>query len=113
MKKILLIALTIGLLGACTASKKEASSNSTTTTENASTKVGLSIETAVVIKDKNETDGVNSEYAWINVHYPDYTTKSQELLMVKNKPYDKIDIKTKEGKALAIYFDISNFFGKF
>ena len=113
MKKILLTALTIGLLCACTASKKEASSSSTTTTENASTKVGLSIETAVVIKDKNETDGVNAEYTWINAHYPNYTTKGQALLMVKNKPYDKIDIKTKEGKALSIYFDISNFFGKF
>jgi len=31
----------------------------------------------------------------------------------EDKPYDIIKIKTKEGNLIEIYFDISNFFGKF
>jgi hypothetical protein len=37
----------------------------------------------------------------------------QALSHYKNKPYDIITIKTSEGKEIDVYFDISNFYGKF
>lgn len=74
---------------------------------------GSSYEKAIVIKEKTETAGVHAEYAWIKEHYPGYQMVNQSLMNKDKKPYDVINIKTSSGQAKAIYFDISNFFGKF
>jgi len=38
---------------------------------------------------------------------------SQSLVFKNNKPYDILSIKTADGTEKKIYFDISNYFGKF
>ena len=93
-------------LVSCTAPKSD-------TGTNAPAGDGLSYATAVVIKAKNETDGVRAEYAWINKHYPQNRRKEQSLDRNGGKPYDLITILLPDQSTLVLYFDISNFFGKF
>jgi len=103
MKKfILIIAVAIS---SCSTSKKVSS--------NSSTGEGLSYATAIVITEKTESTGVNAEYKWIKEHYTNYKIMGQSLNMNDKKPYDIITIKLSDGKELPLYFDISNYFGKF
>lgn len=74
---------------------------------------GSSFEKAIVINAANEMDGVPAEYEWLKSHYPGYKLKLQKLVMHNEKPYDLLTIITKKGEEKTIYFDISNFFGKF
>lgn len=74
---------------------------------------GGSYETAVVIKEKSETAGVRAEYNWCAEHYPGYKTQRQALTNKNGKPYDILTIETADGSKKEVYFDISNFFGKF
>src|SRR5262245_13070798 len=82
-------------------------------TNTTSTQDGLSFETAVVVKEKQEGKGVNAEYKWLKEHYPGYRSEGQSLAWNKKTPYDVISIVLPDGKKLDVYFDISKFFGKF
>ncbi len=68
---------------------------------------GLSYETAVVVKS------VSFEYKWIKENYPGSQVQMQALNVHKRKHYDVLTIITSHGETEKIYFDISNFFGKF
>ena len=74
---------------------------------------GLSYTTAVVIQEKTETKGVDAEYKWIKDHYSNYKIKGQALSTQGKKPFDIITITLSNGNEVKLYFDISNFFGKF
>lgn len=68
---------------------------------------GLTMETAIKV------DNVKQEYAYLKANYPNHEFISQSLTNNgKGKSYDVLSIKTKEGKTIDIYFDISSFFGK-
>ena len=73
---------------------------------------GSSFENAIIIKETSEMKGVSAEYEWLDKNYPGYVSEGQALLYNNSRPYDKINIKTKDGKHISVYFDISNFFGK-
>ncbi len=118
MKKyVLLLLLPAFIAASCSSSRKTASSKSSSAMESAavpeSEQDGSSFEKAVVIKDKSETTGVSAEYTWLREHYPGYKSLGQSLLYKGKKPYDKLSIQTADGEKKEIYFDISNFFGKF
>lgn len=110
MKKA--IPLLIFLLVLTASSCKHASSAQGNAEADASAE-GTSFGNAVVIKEKTESSGVAAEYAWLKKHYPGYSLIKQTLVYHEGKPYDKMDIKTGDGKRMTVYFDISNFFGKF
>ena len=75
---------------------------------------GLSIEQAVIIKNaKNESEGVRAERLWIRKIHPGWRKGRQALLSKKGKQYDRIEYKTPNGETKTIFFDISDFFGKF
>lgn len=74
---------------------------------------GSSIEKAIVITETNEWDGVAAEYIWLDENYPGHTVLGQELIFEEDKPYDIVSIKTQAGETKDIFFDISNFYGKF
>ncbi len=74
---------------------------------------GSSFEKAVVINAASEMKGVPAENEWLNSHYPGHKLKSQKLAMHNDKSYDLLTIITAKGEEKTIYFDISNFFGKF
>jgi hypothetical protein len=98
-------ALSLLIFASCSSTKKLARANAV--------QDGKSFETAVVITETHERQGVDAEYAWIKVKYPGAKTQGQALSSHDKKPYDIIHIVTAEGTKLDIYFDISSFFGKF
>jgi hypothetical protein len=116
MKTIFVCLLSITLF-ACTSTKKSTnsvqSSQHFAPSEPKSTDDGLSFATAIVITEKGESAGVAAEYKWIREHYTDYKIKEQALSTHDKKPYDVITIVFPDNKELPLYFDISNFFGKF
>jgi len=73
---------------------------------------GLSCKSAIVIEATNEHDGIAKEKAWINENYPGSKEVKQELTTCNGKPADQLDLETANGRAVSVYFDISNFFGK-
>jgi hypothetical protein len=113
-KAFLLLAISTSLFIACSPSKKTSAGAQTISTAALQGKEdGLSIETAVVSKEKNEQAGVDAEYKWIKNHYTDYKIKGQSLSYAGKKSYDIITIEQSDGKEVKLYFDITNFFGKF
>ncbi|HTL81855.1 MAG TPA: hypothetical protein VL651_09140 [Bacteroidia bacterium] len=74
---------------------------------------GTSFEDAVVVHEKNGTDGVAAEYEWLKLNYPGYSLIKQTLEYNTSVPYDVMEIKTADGTKKKIYFDISEYFGKF
>jgi len=109
MKKFITL-LIITMISAGCVSHKNATSGSSENTSG--TNIGDSFENAIVIKENNESSGVAAEYKWIAKHYPSWSVASQALTFHEKKAYDIITIK-KKGNTKKIYFDISNFFGKF
>jgi hypothetical protein len=73
---------------------------------------GSSYAKAIIIEETTETTGVAAEYKWLRDHYPNYKMRSQSLSYHDGKPFDVLHIKVK-WKKRSVYFDISNFFGKF
>lgn len=106
MKKVIFIFVLIFGIYSC-------SSNQGVSATTQTQKDGSSYEKAIVIKAKNEMDGVKSEYAYISKLYPSYKLKSQGTGSKDNRNYDSISIITADGVEKTIYFDITNFYGKF
>ena len=106
--KHLFIVATLFSALSCSSGKK---SNATSLSK--STGDGLSFSTAIVIMERSETKGTSAEYTWIRNHYSNYTIKGQSLTMNEKIRYDIITIIQSDGKELPLYFDISNFYGKF
>lgn len=74
---------------------------------------GLSCPTAIaIVGAQGESDGVASEYAWIERHYPGARLKQQSLIDCGGAAADKMAIVTAEGADVVLFFDISRFFGK-
>lgn len=74
---------------------------------------GTSFEKAIIIKETNESNGVKAEYNWIRINFPGMKVKGQMCSHKNNKIYDIISFITSEGKEKEIYFDITDFYGKF
>ncbi|HEU4719122.1 MAG TPA: hypothetical protein VFU15_14860 [Bacteroidia bacterium] len=113
MKKVtpLIILLATVLFVACRT--QSAATGETNTTQHANTgdQDGLSFQTAVVVLDTTETKGIATEYVWMGIHYPGWHVQVQSLVFQDKKPYDVFVVK-KGRKKKKLYFDISNFFGK-
>ncbi|WP_348798300.1 hypothetical protein [Flavobacterium adhaerens] len=75
--------------------------------ENNANADGLSIETAIKVKN------IKEEYTYVRENCADCNVLGQALLFEKNKPYDRLDAQKPDGSKISYYFDISSFFGKF
>ena len=79
---------------------------------------GESIEDAIVIINATgEEDGVDSEYYYLEKRFGiqeiDWELVSQSLLSGEgDRYYDKMDIRLSAGEMISIYFDITDFYGK-
>ena len=74
---------------------------------------GLSCNSAIVIKATTEQAGIAEEHAWIQENYPGAQVPVQQsLTKCGDKPVDRIEVDTANGRKVTLYFDISNFFGK-
>ncbi len=74
---------------------------------------GSSFEKAIVIQEKSEMTGVSAEYSWLDKHYQGYQSEGQSLVVHKKIPYDILKVKSPDGTEREVYFDISNYYGKF
>jgi len=77
---------------------------------------GTSVKDAIVIKGAHgEMDGVAAEYKYLELIYGPrnvgYTVSGQSLLSNAGKSFDELDIAV-NGKPMAVYFDITDYFGK-
>ena len=65
-----------------------------------------------MIKNVTEETGVRAEYDYLKEKFPGYVMVKQSLQNHEGRTYDVLDIKTKDGPK-SVYFDITEFFGKF
>lgn len=68
---------------------------------------GTSAAQAVVVKS------ISQEYTWIKRYCPGFQLQTQALQDIEGKPYDILTLCNAVGEQRTIYFDISQFFGKF
>lgn len=77
---------------------------------------GRGLDTALVIRAENAWIGVGMEYdALIARHGPmheGWTLKSQRLLSVDDRHYDRLDIMLNHGEELSYFFDITDVYGQ-
>jgi hypothetical protein len=73
---------------------------------------GSSIEKAVIIKAPNNFLGVRAEYDWMKKNRPGWHLEEQSVLKGGGKIYDKMYCLTPDGQRMAIFFDITDFYGK-
>ena len=117
MKKLFPFFLVV-LFASCSSTKKtQTSPGSISTSSSISTvrpeeRDGSNYEKAIVIKEKTESKGIAAEYKWLQANYPGYKLIRQSLNSQGKNHYDIMDIETKGGERKSIYFDITNFFGK-
>ncbi len=73
---------------------------------------GTSMKNAIIIKAPDNGTGVIGEYEWIRKNHPSWKLLKQSLIKDSGKIYDRLDFMTSDGSQKSIYFDITNFFGK-
>ena len=79
---------------------------------------GESMENSIkILHAKGEDDGIASEYYYLQSRYGrpkvDWNLNSQSTVATNGRAYDKMDIQLSDGMRKTIYFDITEFFGKF
>ena len=79
---------------------------------------GSSMENAIQILGANNSfEGMQAEYQYLSdkfgVRGTDWNLDMQSLAEDKGKRYDVMMVDLKDGTKLSIYFDITDFFGKF
>lgn len=74
---------------------------------------GSSIEKAVVILGATEATGVGAEYLWLNAHFPEWKGRDQSLLNQGKRVYDVMNFTMPDGSRHTVYFDITDYFGKY
>ncbi len=75
-------------------------------------------ETAVVIIGApNSSAGIAAEYDWLAKKFGqqnvDWRLRRQSVLQDQGKVYDRMELDLKDGSQKTVFFDISDFFGKF
>lgn len=106
------ILLFCGCLAGCAAYALPTRAADSAANQETAGREGRSLQDAILIEEKTEPTGIAAEYRWLGEHFPGYKMKIQSLLFEGGKPYDLLEFVDAEGDAHAIYFDISNFFGK-
>ena len=72
---------------------------------------GTSKEKAIIISARNESDGVDAEYEWVESNLPGANVESTSLVL-GDPAFDVFEVTLPSGGTRRIYFDISSFFGK-
>ena len=74
---------------------------------------GSTLNAAVVVHAKREEAGIHAEYAWIKEHWPGSRRGKQGLLTKNDRIYDVLTFTDSAGQERTLYFDITEYFGKF
>ncbi|MGE5625500.1 MAG: hypothetical protein ACM3ZT_08140 [Bacillota bacterium] len=74
---------------------------------------GSSVAKAVVILGATEMTGVGAEYQWLDAHFQGWKGQDQSLLNQDKKVYDVMNFTMPDGSKHTVYFDITDYFGKY
>lgn len=79
---------------------------------------GESIDDAIIIRNaKTDLEGIDAEYYYLEKRFgkrgTDWNLDQQSLVNEDGANYDAMDITLSDGSKQTIYFDITDFFGKF
>lgn len=78
---------------------------------------GTSAQDPVVIKAPTTMAGVRAEYAWVHTHFGerdrDWSLVMQSHGQRGDRTIETLQIELKDGSKRAVYFDITDFYGKF
>ena len=79
---------------------------------------GESIDDAIIILNaQTDSEGLDAEYYYLEKRFgkrgTDWNLDQQSLVNEDGANYDAMDITLSDGRTLNVYFDITNFFGKF
>src|ERR1700730_1846090 len=75
---------------------------------------GSSLENAIIILGAtSESAGVDAEHRYLSRHFPGSAVVQQALLHQAGKVFDRLEIRTATNASTVVYFDITDFFGKF
>lgn len=74
---------------------------------------GSSQERAVVIHENDTPRGIAAENRWIAQNMPGYRKISQALIQGQNGIYDRISVVGPHGDRKEVFFEISEFFGRY
>jgi hypothetical protein len=74
---------------------------------------GSSVDKAVVILGATEATGVRAEYLWLGAHFPEWKLQDQSTLNQGKQIYDVMKFAMPDGSQHTVYFDITDFFGKY
>ncbi len=101
------------LAAACASAPNKAAAPSGVPAAASSEAAGTSCDNAIVIHARGEDAGIHAENEWIRDHYGRFMKGGQALLSCNGKHVDEIDFTTPDGKTHSVFFDISEWFGKF
>jgi len=74
---------------------------------------GTTPEQAIVFPNvKGSITGVPMEYKWIKENHPGFRPVKQLLIEKQGQMYDVIYIENENGEKKAVYFDITNWYGR-
>lgn len=74
---------------------------------------GSTPQKAVQILGATESTGIKAEYQWLDAHYPGWKGRDQSLLNQDKRIYDVMDFVMPDGSKRTVYFDITDYFGKY
>ena len=75
---------------------------------------GSSLKDAIIILGApSESAGVDAEHMYLSRHFPGSAVVQQALLHQAGKVFDRLEIRTAANASTVVYFDITDFFGKF
>ena len=69
-------------------------------------------EAVIILGAKDEMEGVDAEYNWLDSHFGEYKFLSQEFIGEPDKQYDLLRIQLPDGTEKGVWFDITDFYGK-
>ena len=114
MIRAVVCAMALLILGCETTPKTSAASQSQTRPRDHLLERGRpSVEQAVVITgEANSSSGMRTGYSWLAQRYPGHKRRSQSLITVGQRAYDRFEIRDGDGHSMVLYFDITVFFGE-
>ena len=73
---------------------------------------GSSFDRAIIIDQKTERAGIDAQNTQLLTLFPGSKRISQRFELYKDKQHEIINISTADGREVAVYFDVSSYFGK-
>ncbi|MGY3213359.1 hypothetical protein [Mucilaginibacter sp. HD30] len=116
--KIFAFIICSSVIAACSSNKNTVEGTATdaplpkTATTFTAQRDGSSFERAIIIEEKTERAGLEAENTQLLALFPGSKRVSQRYEVYKDKQHEVVNISTADSRDVAVYFDVSSYFGK-